>query len=343
MEKATKKKIKNETFQPLSRGLRKHLGDMTGNQVKFYVYCLTRVIPFGDDKGSFSDSSENIWSELKWNNKLFYKTLKELDGKYIKFTLSKSRWGATTIKVLKYKNVEDFYDSEKRQSNGYGKGGYDSEKRQSNGYGKSYKSKNDKGLQASNNIKNTDNNKNTKSHSPESGNSGDSEKQKPKKSSKKKAPEDISLQTKIVDLYWEIAERYTGKKPVWQRQGAKNYPLMFRGLADLKQTIQAYRDVFTNGFEDKWHYNKMSPSWALENFNVLLNLKNKRKPPSQQIAKSGALSEKLKQRTERKYNAEQERGCGESDKDGKGSDSGNNGVSSKEQAPCEYEPGSNLF
>ena len=121
MEKATKKKIKNETFQPLSRGLRKHLGDMTGNQVKFYVYCLTRVNPLVEDKGVFSDSAENIYGELKWNLKLFYKTLKELGDKYLKVTLAKSRYSAITIKVLKYKNVEDFYLSEKGKGMGYGK------------------------------------------------------------------------------------------------------------------------------------------------------------------------------------------------------------------------------
>ena len=212
------------------------------------------------------------------------------------------------------------------------------------GYSNSCKVKKDSKLQTPNITNNKeDNGKRSKSHSSEPKSSVDLDKKKTIKSHKKKAPEESSLQTKIVDAYWLIAEQYTGKKPVWQRQGAKNYPLKFKGLAALKQPIEAYKDVVKNGFEDKWHHDKMSPAWTLDNFNVLLNLKNKKKSPTQQIAKSGALSDKLKQRTERMINAKPETGCGEGNPGSEKKDSGDNGVPTKEQTSCDYQPGSNLF
>ena len=349
-----KKQLHDESFQPLSRGYRKHLRYKTSNQVKFYVYCLCRVKAVGDGKGEFSiEDVPGACDELNWNIKLFYKTLKELDEKYLKVKMAKSRHEAIRIKILKYKNVEDFYSTGKRKSNGKGKPKTTVPKSgkvvgkvvgKVGGTVTGDKSGIDNQLPVSNKVKKVKKVKKvSKSHSPEPEKSGDLDEKKIGKDYKKKPPEDLSLQTKIVDAYWLIAEQHTGKKPVWQRQGAKNYPLMFKGLAALKQPIETYNDVFKNGFEDKWHSDKMSPSWALDNFNVLLNLKNKKKSPTQQIAKSGTLSEQLKQRTERILNAEQERGCGEVDTGSEEKHSGNNGVPAKEQTPCEYKPGENLF
>lgn len=116
-------KLKDESFQAVSRGLIAHLADMTNAQAKLYLYCLLRAKNNGDKKGSFTNFAADISDGVGWGVKAFYKVLKGMSD-YLDVKYGKSRHWPMTIKIKKFKALPDFYCHTIVDSKGDGK--YDS-------------------------------------------------------------------------------------------------------------------------------------------------------------------------------------------------------------------------
>lgn len=104
-----------ETFQPVSRGLIKHLPYMSDALTTMFLYCLLRVDAIGPNKGKFSDSAEEIGKDLAWDRRKVYSVLKKGDV-YLDVKYPRSRHGTIQITVRNYKNAKDFYRSKKTDS-----------------------------------------------------------------------------------------------------------------------------------------------------------------------------------------------------------------------------------
>ena len=101
-------KLKDESFQAVSRGLIQHLPDMAGNQVKLYLYCLLSAKNKGPLKGSVRTCGSIIAESLNWAPQEVYRTLKKMD-KYLTVKYSGSRHKGMIITINKFKTVPDFY------------------------------------------------------------------------------------------------------------------------------------------------------------------------------------------------------------------------------------------
>ena len=101
-------KLKDESFQAVSRGLLAHLPDMTSNQAKLYLYCLLRARNNGEKKGTFSVFAVDMAEGMNWTTKVLYRVLATME-KYLKVKYSKNRHVPLTIEIVKFKALPDFY------------------------------------------------------------------------------------------------------------------------------------------------------------------------------------------------------------------------------------------
>jgi len=117
----------HETWAPISRGLIHHLQYMSSNAAKLFLYILLRVKSTGETKGAFRGFVIDCCEDLGWIKKTWYATLKELEP-YIKVEKQNSRHKPFTIKVARYKGIDDFYripkGNSKSNSNGTVTGQY---------------------------------------------------------------------------------------------------------------------------------------------------------------------------------------------------------------------------
>lgn len=109
-------KLSDETYVPVSRGLLKHLANMTSNELKVYMYLLMRASANGHAKGTIACPIELIANDLDIHYMTVYKAIQSLKPKYIKYKPAKNQYNTTRFQVQKYKNVKDFALSHKTKS-----------------------------------------------------------------------------------------------------------------------------------------------------------------------------------------------------------------------------------
>ena len=98
----------DETYVPLSRGLKEHLKDMSSHAVKVYIFLLLDARFCGPMKGALSITIRDIATDLKMNRNVVWKALQELSGKYIEIEKGKNQYSMSIINITKYKTVSDF-------------------------------------------------------------------------------------------------------------------------------------------------------------------------------------------------------------------------------------------
>ena len=102
--------VSNETYVPLSRGIRDHLIRMTGNEVKLYLYLLINARFNGPKKGQVTGTFAEISESLGWHYETTRKTMRSLiKQKYIYFLKKAINQHSTNlIFIHKYKALSDF-------------------------------------------------------------------------------------------------------------------------------------------------------------------------------------------------------------------------------------------
>ena len=97
-----------ESWLPFSRGLVKHLKDMSGNSVKVFIYILIRAGFRGEMKGKTVISFSDLATELGMHYMTAYRAVKELIPQYLIYVPARNRHEITVFTVQKYKVVADF-------------------------------------------------------------------------------------------------------------------------------------------------------------------------------------------------------------------------------------------
>lgn len=149
----------DETWVPLSRGLRDHLAGMaTGCRLALYIYLLIEAKHTGLHKGKVAASFSDLALALGVHYSTLYKAAQWLKEQgYITYEPAKNQWSVTVFTVTKYKNVEDFIPSNafSRAFSADAKSEVKASKKQ--GKSKSTKANDSKSLHVLNNDKNENN------------------------------------------------------------------------------------------------------------------------------------------------------------------------------------------
>jgi len=98
----------SESYQPVSRGLRKHLAALPGNAVKLYVELLLAADFAGPHKGQVAATFAELATRLKMHRITVFKAAKKLEPRYITWDRAKNQFDTTIFTVQKYKSVKDF-------------------------------------------------------------------------------------------------------------------------------------------------------------------------------------------------------------------------------------------
>jgi hypothetical protein len=98
----------SESYAPVSRGLRKHLAEMTGNAVKLYLELLLSAAFAGPKKGQVAVSFEELAMNLKMHKQTAYKTARTLRPYFIDWEAAKNQHDVTVFTIQRYKSIKDF-------------------------------------------------------------------------------------------------------------------------------------------------------------------------------------------------------------------------------------------
>jgi hypothetical protein len=114
-----KQKLKDESYQVVSRGLVPHLKYMSNAQAKLYLYCLLSAPNIGENRGVVRGFVADMAKDLDWDFSWFYRVLNSCD-EYLEVLLSGNRHKPIEIHIKKFKSVKDFYSGGDNQSNDQG-------------------------------------------------------------------------------------------------------------------------------------------------------------------------------------------------------------------------------
>jgi hypothetical protein len=89
-------------FAPIRRGLRGHLGRMSSNAVKLYLWLHLVVSWTGKKRGTVETTYSEIAKELKWPIIRVKRTMAELRRRYVKVKARGNQHKSTLIRILKY-------------------------------------------------------------------------------------------------------------------------------------------------------------------------------------------------------------------------------------------------
>jgi hypothetical protein len=90
-------------FAPIRRGLREHLGRMSSDAVKFYLWLHLVASWAGKKRGTVETNYTQIAKELHWPETRVKRAFAELRHRYIKLTYRGNQYRCSTIRILKYK------------------------------------------------------------------------------------------------------------------------------------------------------------------------------------------------------------------------------------------------
>lgn len=89
-------------FAPIRRGLREHLGRMSSDAVKFYLWLHLVAYWTGKKRGTVETNYAEIVRELHWSETRVKRAFAELRDSYIKLTNRGNQYRCSTIRILKY-------------------------------------------------------------------------------------------------------------------------------------------------------------------------------------------------------------------------------------------------
>jgi hypothetical protein len=98
----------SESYQPVSRGLRKHLAALSGNAVKLYLELLLSANFAGPNKGQVATTFVELAARLKMHRTTVHRAAKKLQPRYIMWEGAKNQLDTTIFTIVKYKSVKDF-------------------------------------------------------------------------------------------------------------------------------------------------------------------------------------------------------------------------------------------
>jgi hypothetical protein len=99
----SKIRFSDRGFAPIRRGLREHLGRMSSDAVKFYLWLHLVACWTGKKRGTVETNYAEIVKELHWSETRVKRAFAELRDRYIKFTNRGNQYRCSTIRILKYK------------------------------------------------------------------------------------------------------------------------------------------------------------------------------------------------------------------------------------------------
>ena len=106
-----------ESWLPLSRGLDEHLPYLSGNAVKVFLHILINAHWFGDSKGKYTASINQIATELKMGYMATYNAVRELNPEHVIFEPGKNQYSSSVFTIMNYKTIKDFATSPKKKAN----------------------------------------------------------------------------------------------------------------------------------------------------------------------------------------------------------------------------------
>jgi hypothetical protein len=106
----------SESYQPVSRGFRKHLAALNGNAVKLYVELLLAADFAGLHKGKVAATFVELSTRLKMHRVTVFKAAKKLRPQYITWEPAENQFDTTIFTIQKYKSVQDFACSRRTTS-----------------------------------------------------------------------------------------------------------------------------------------------------------------------------------------------------------------------------------
>ena len=152
----------DETYVPLSRGLRDHLPGMAkGCRLALYIYLLIEAKHTGPNKGKVAASFSDLALALKVHYQTLYRAAQWLSEKeYIVYEPAKNQYGITVFTITKYKTVADFIPSGAFSHAFSENANSEVKARKKRGKSKPNKPRDIKGLQDPNNDNNENNGEN---------------------------------------------------------------------------------------------------------------------------------------------------------------------------------------
>jgi hypothetical protein len=108
--------MSSESYQPFSRGLRKHLAGLSGNSVKLYVELLLAADFAGPHKGKVAATFTELSTRLNMHRVTVFKAAKKLRPRYIIWDRAKNQFDTTIFTIQRYKSVQDFACSRRATS-----------------------------------------------------------------------------------------------------------------------------------------------------------------------------------------------------------------------------------
>lgn len=106
-----------ESWLPLSRGLDKHLPYLSGNAVKVFLHILINAHWFGESKGKYTASINQIATELRMGYMATYNAVRDLNPRHVIFEAGKNQYSSSVFTIRNYKTVKDFGASTEKKAN----------------------------------------------------------------------------------------------------------------------------------------------------------------------------------------------------------------------------------
>ncbi len=103
-----KSAISSESYAPVSRGLRQHLAQMSGNAVKLYLELLLSAAFAGPNKGRVAVSFTELAMSLKMHRQTVHVAARMLRPYFIEWEPAKNQHDVTVFTVQKFKSIKDF-------------------------------------------------------------------------------------------------------------------------------------------------------------------------------------------------------------------------------------------
>jgi hypothetical protein len=98
----------SESYAPVSRGLRKHLSEMTGNAVKLYLELLLSAAFTGPNKGQVAATFAELALRLKMHKQTVHRAARKLRPYSIQWEAAKNQHDVTVFTIQRYKSIKDF-------------------------------------------------------------------------------------------------------------------------------------------------------------------------------------------------------------------------------------------
>lgn len=104
------------SYVPVSRGLRDHLAEMSGNAVKLYLELLLSAAFAGPNKGQVAVTFADLALTLGLHKQSVHKAARELRPYFIDWKAATNQHSVTVFTIQRYKSIRDFAVSRRTHS-----------------------------------------------------------------------------------------------------------------------------------------------------------------------------------------------------------------------------------